>query len=168
MMGVSPLVTAIPLDMGVPHFLIIKANIIPSRGATLFIDDMAFPISGSRLPLTIPGRFCLRTLSAYAWLIFLTSWGSWHFMGLEPASTMAFSLLEPITAPPPERAAMRPPSLHTPAIRDTFSPAVPITATEGFFLTVFSARRISSLSVASFPHTWEASLSCGPLLLICK
>src|SRR6266511_1034725 len=49
-------------------------------------------------------------------------------IGAVPRATIAFRRLDTITAPNPERAAIRPSSLTTPLMSDSFSPAGPITA----------------------------------------
>ncbi len=81
-----------------------------------------------------------------------------------PLHTTALSFLLPMTAPRPERAAMRPRSLTTPAMRDMPSPAGPMQATRAPLMPT-SSMSFSSLSTASTPHRCPASRnSASPLL----
>jgi len=62
-----------------------------------------------------------------------------------------------MTAPMPDRAAIRPLSVTMPEIRDCFSPETPMQATWTFFLPK-SLRMASSVSMMFFPQRSPASL----------
>ena len=66
------------------------------------------PINGNIPPLTKPGRLNLRIFCDSSLLNVFMAAGSWLPMGFTPARTTALRFLEPITAPPPERAASLP------------------------------------------------------------
>ena len=66
-----------------------------------------------------------------------------------------FNFFEPIIAPIPERAAIRPLSLAIPEIRDNFSPAIPIPAVFMNFPCFFFS--FASASIISKPHISDAS-----------
>ncbi|MBA7587876.1 hypothetical protein ES708_29922 [subsurface metagenome] len=74
-----------------------------------------------------------------------------------PLTAIAFSFLEPITAPSPERPAARPLLFITAAMRATFSPAGPMQATSTSLPS--SPLRMSSVWKVSLPVRWAASLS---------
>ncbi|OPZ35038.1 MAG: hypothetical protein BWY96_02927 [Spirochaetes bacterium ADurb.BinA120] len=76
---------------------------------------------------------------------------------MEPFTASAFRFLLPITAPRPERAAIRPASVTIPEMRESFSPALPMQATWALF-SFTSARISSSVSTVSFPQIFFASL----------
>ncbi|OPY06272.1 MAG: hypothetical protein A4E67_01555 [Syntrophaceae bacterium PtaB.Bin038] len=82
---------------------------------------------------------------------------SWTGTRSLPSRTTALRRLEPITAPSPERAAMRPRSLKTPEMRERRSPAGPMTATRA--PAPCPARSMASVSVVSLPQRCEASRS---------
>src|SRR5450830_160012 len=92
------------------------------------------------------------------------SCGSSLPMGREPHRTTALSFLDPMTAPSPERAAMRPPSLLMPAMSDRRSPAGPMHATDGSRFPATSFFSAASVSIVSLPHRAVASRSSGPWL----
>jgi len=82
---------------------------------------------------------------------------SWTGTRSLPSRTTALRRLEPMTAPSPDRAAMRPRSLLMPEMSERRSPAGPMTAARA--PAPCSARSIPSASTVSFPHRREASRS---------
>ncbi|HSR11138.1 MAG TPA: aminoacyl--tRNA ligase-related protein [Thermodesulfobacteriota bacterium] len=82
--------------------------------------------------------------------------GSSAFSRFVPRAAIAFSFFEPITAPKPPRPAMCPLSFSMQASLTLFSPAGPIAATRTAG-SPSSSRIASSVSKASFPHSFPAS-----------
>ncbi len=148
--GPSPLVIAIGVLEGVPHSLNRYAVSDPSSGILGILPSMV-PPKPSIPPIPVGSDILFKVVPSFFERANTRS-RSAHGMGFVPARTTAFKRLEPITAPTPLRAAMRPPSLQMPEIRDSRSPASPIEAMQGFFLRRVSRQMCSSVSVASMPQ----------------
>ena len=148
-MGESPISTDIWFMAEVPHLLSISLYNRPSMAIWVGSMRMRAP----SLPIMPPERNGIWNVAQRLHLR-LRRWiasRSWGLMPRVPENTTALSFLAPITAPSPERAAMRPLSVQMPEIRERFSPAGPMQATRGsFFLRQRWVRR-SSVSTASRP-----------------
>ena len=152
LIGASPLTMPIWLLTTLPHFLNSGTIIAPLMGKLMGSFPMITPIGPSSQPFSIPGKLAFLYMLPIFMESFLTACGSAQGICLEPASTTALSRLLPITAPTPQRAAMRPASLTIPEMSESFSPAGPMDTTRGSFFPVQSSTSFFSVSIASMPQ----------------
>ena len=127
--GVSPVMPENIVNPGVPH-VPKRSFMLPfvaggSRGE--FATSLLRKLRNLMDSLSPSPASCLNSFKKFAFNAF-TSSGRATAILVEPLKETAFKFLLPMTAPSPERAAIRALSVAMPEISESFSPAMPMEA----------------------------------------